>query len=240
MMESLLNIKEAAEFLNVSDITIRRWTNSGRLKCFRVGGKKERRFYLSDLKDLLQDSGNSNLKPLGFWGQKVPDGAHMAHFYNRREDAFNISIPYVLEGIKMDETILSVMPPDRNEEFSRRMEEQEYPVSNWIRDKRLCLFSGMNTPEDMGKYLAKFTAEADGVRVLGDMIWTVRNGWDLEMLGAFERPHSQKPPLKNGLFICQYSLEDFTGTAIMMAAEYHRQVIYKGRLTKSQYYNYQK
>ena len=229
-MERLLNIKDAAEFLNVSEITIRRWTNAGKLKCYRVGGKRERRFYMSDLKELLQDFGNRPLKPLGFEGQKGPDGSHMTHFYS-------VSIPYILEGIKQDETILSVMPPDRNEELALRIEGLGYPVNNWIKDKRLCLFSGMNTPEEMGKYLADFTAGANGVRVLGDMIWTVRNGWDLEMLGAFERPHSQKPPLKNGLFICQYSLEDFTGIVIMMAAEYHRQVIYKGRLDKSPYYN---
>ena len=39
-MERLLDIKDAAEFLNVSEMTIRRWTNSGKLKCYRVGGKR--------------------------------------------------------------------------------------------------------------------------------------------------------------------------------------------------------
>jgi len=40
LMERLLDIKDAAGFLNVSAMTIRRWTNSGKLNCYRVGGKR--------------------------------------------------------------------------------------------------------------------------------------------------------------------------------------------------------
>jgi excisionase family DNA binding protein len=37
-----LTISEAAEFLHVSEVSLRRWTNSGKLRCFRVGGRDER------------------------------------------------------------------------------------------------------------------------------------------------------------------------------------------------------
>jgi hypothetical protein len=32
-------------------MSIRRWTNSGALKCFRVGGKRERRFHMTELEE---------------------------------------------------------------------------------------------------------------------------------------------------------------------------------------------
>lgn len=48
-MKHLLDVKDAAAFLNVSEMTIRRWTNSGRLKCYRLGGRRDRRFQKSDL-----------------------------------------------------------------------------------------------------------------------------------------------------------------------------------------------
>ena len=51
--QSLLTIAEAATLLNVSKITIRRWTNDGKLPCLRVGPRKERRFRESDLRNLL-------------------------------------------------------------------------------------------------------------------------------------------------------------------------------------------
>src|SRR5438552_8145976 len=48
-MQELLDIREAAEFLRVSETSLRRWTNAGLLPCLRVGGKRERRFRRSDL-----------------------------------------------------------------------------------------------------------------------------------------------------------------------------------------------
>jgi len=39
-MEHLLDIKEAAQVLNVSDMSIIHWTNSGKLNCYRVCGKR--------------------------------------------------------------------------------------------------------------------------------------------------------------------------------------------------------
>jgi len=39
-----LNIEQAARLLNVSETSLRRWTNSGRLACLRVGRRRERRF----------------------------------------------------------------------------------------------------------------------------------------------------------------------------------------------------
>ena len=96
-MERLLDIKDAAEFLNVSEMTIRRWTNSGKLKCYRLGGKRERRFHMSALEELLHDSQNHLLKPLGFRGQKAPDGSHMTHFYSGNIEALGVSMPYLRE-----------------------------------------------------------------------------------------------------------------------------------------------
>jgi excisionase family DNA binding protein len=56
-MERLFNINETAEILNVSEMTVRRWTNAGLLHCYRVGGKRERRFRSQDLQDYLLVSG---------------------------------------------------------------------------------------------------------------------------------------------------------------------------------------
>src|SRR2546430_14839626 len=53
----LLDIAQAAALLHVSPMSLRRWTNSGRLPCFRVGGRRERRFRRADLLALLERSG---------------------------------------------------------------------------------------------------------------------------------------------------------------------------------------
>jgi len=58
--QRFLTITEAAEFLQVSETSLRRWTNSGKLRCFRVGGRSERRFLQEDLLAFMQ---TMNLQP---------------------------------------------------------------------------------------------------------------------------------------------------------------------------------
>ena len=56
----LLNIKQAAQYLNVSEISIRRWTDAGKLACLRVGGRRERRFEHQELVNFLEQQSSSN------------------------------------------------------------------------------------------------------------------------------------------------------------------------------------
>ena len=51
-----LTITEAAEYLKVSKTSLRRWTNNGRLACYRVGHRNERRFLLDDLVAFMGES----------------------------------------------------------------------------------------------------------------------------------------------------------------------------------------
>ena len=52
--EQLLDIEQAARFLNVSETSLRRWTNAGRLACLRVGRRRERRFRTADLLSFME------------------------------------------------------------------------------------------------------------------------------------------------------------------------------------------
>ena len=51
---ALLDVREAAQFLRVSETSIRRWTDSGKLKCYRVGEARHRRFTRENLLDFLR------------------------------------------------------------------------------------------------------------------------------------------------------------------------------------------
>jgi len=166
----------------------------------------------------------------------VPDGSHMTHFYSGKNEAFAVSIPYLVEGIVRGEALLTVVPPERRRELIEEMGRQGHPVESWLKSGRLTVSTGMGSPEEMIRYLAEFASKTNEYRVLGDMLWTVRKAWKPDTLSALEQAPSLMPPMENGLLLCQYSLEDFTGATIMMAAEWHRQTIYKGRLEKSPYY----
>ena len=52
--KTLLTIKDAVEYLNVSKVTLQRWDNSGKLKAIRTKGG-HRRYKLSDLEKFLEE-----------------------------------------------------------------------------------------------------------------------------------------------------------------------------------------
>src|ERR1700675_2565072 len=54
-VHDLLDIGEAARFLNVSETSLRRWTNTGVLQCLRIGQRRERRFRRADLLAFMED-----------------------------------------------------------------------------------------------------------------------------------------------------------------------------------------
>ena len=52
----MLTIAETANLLNVHINTIRRWSNTGALKTYRIGNRGDRRFNLADVREMLQQS----------------------------------------------------------------------------------------------------------------------------------------------------------------------------------------
>lgn len=72
----LLDIKAAAELLRVSETSLRRWTNDGRLGCLRVGLKRERRFRRTDLLAFLEDN---PARPRAELSPHAAHGSHAAH-----------------------------------------------------------------------------------------------------------------------------------------------------------------
>ena len=89
--EELLDIRQAAALLRVTETSLRRWTDSGRLACLRVGMKRERRFRRADLLAFLENqpatvapaAGAKQATTMG--GLPVEFGTHLCGFY--RDDA---------------------------------------------------------------------------------------------------------------------------------------------------------
>ena len=59
-IESMLTTSEVARILNVHINTVRRWSNQGALKSYRIGSRGDRRFRKDDVDALL--SGNGEVK----------------------------------------------------------------------------------------------------------------------------------------------------------------------------------
>ena len=52
-LDAMLTISEVAELLNVHINTVRRWSNQGILKTYRIGSRGDRRFRQEDITSFL-------------------------------------------------------------------------------------------------------------------------------------------------------------------------------------------
>jgi excisionase family DNA binding protein len=52
-LRSLLTVKEVARMLHVHDNTVRRWSNEGTIKVYRISSRGDRRFKREDVEDFL-------------------------------------------------------------------------------------------------------------------------------------------------------------------------------------------
>ena len=57
-INGMLTIGEVAELLNVHINTVRRWSNQGILKAYRIGHRGDRRFRKEDIASFLSEEGN--------------------------------------------------------------------------------------------------------------------------------------------------------------------------------------
>ena len=61
--EQLMTVAEVAAFLRISQNTVRSLTDRGELRCYRVGGRKERRFSKADIQAYLEKSSQATYAP---------------------------------------------------------------------------------------------------------------------------------------------------------------------------------
>ncbi|MBW6520835.1 MAG: MEDS domain-containing protein [Desulfoarculaceae bacterium] len=238
-MEKLLTIKEAASFLNVSEMSLRRWTNAGKLPCFRVGGKHERRFNRQDLLNFLHPDDHDKI-PLGIGEYRVAASAHIAHFYNTLDECLGDGISYLSTGLSRGEKIVVVSTGARLPRLLAGLEDSGFPVSRLIDDGVITTDTGQERPAQQIRFMSDAllgTDSAKGVRLLGDMAWAVERGWSLDDITTLENYTNSSLANQNKLFLCQYDMEQFRASAAMMAIETHSLTSYRGALKTSPYFS---
>lgn len=238
IMEKLLTIKEAASLLNVSAMSLRRWTNAGKLKCCRVGGNNERRFNEQDLVDFLH-AGDQETIPLGIGKHRVADSSHIAHLYRTIDECVGDGISYLSQGLSRGEKILIVSTGTRLSRLLGGLENLGYPVSRLIDEGVIVTDTGRDRPDDQIQFMAKTILNTDspsGFRLLGDMAWALERNWNLEDITMLENYTNNSLANQNKIFLCQYDIEIFKASTAMMALETHNLSSYRGELKISPYF----
>lgn len=232
----LLTIKQASEVLQVSETSLRRWTESGRLSCLRVGGRRERRFRRVDLMDFLERSGadgpRSGESAAGA-GEvlldqlRIPRGSHLCDLYESDAGRLRLSVPFVAQGVIRGERCYLVAQPKIARQVLAGVRKVATGVDDAIEKGRVIVRHGCRRPLDMLEYFRLQFLEcseqgATGIRVLGEMSCFLDQGAELDVLMEFEMRYDHSLARDFPVVsLCQYDVRRFSGVGVLRACRAH-------------------
>jgi excisionase family DNA binding protein len=233
----LLDISEAAQFLNVSETSLRRWTNEGILPCLRIGRRRERRFRRADLLAFMEQPTTAqspwNEKGDAMKTQSVQDepvaainGNHLCGIYGSDAGRLELAVPFLLEGLQKKSVCFLVAPSAAQRAILKAMKKKRPSLDSDIKAGRLIVSEHQKTPDEQLRFfeIAMKKAEAEGVesfRVVGDM-WGLRlivsSKEMIELELGFERLIVPRFPV---VALCAYDARKFTGVELLDALKDH-------------------
>jgi transcriptional repressor of dcmA and dcmR len=132
----LLDIREAAEFLRVSETSLRRWTNAGRLPCLRIGGRRERRFRRSDLLAFVGAAGPT---------AATPSRNHVCGFYTSELSRARAAAAFLAVGLQPGALALLVAAPAVQRAVIDVLERERPSIRTDVKAGRLVLAEYRNS-----------------------------------------------------------------------------------------------
>ncbi len=242
-----LSIGEAAEFLHVSEISLRRWTNSGKLRCFRVGGRNERRFLIEDLLAFMPSMGTSaevqEVQPDETAASNATETEyterHISLFFRNQEEQWNLLRPYLIKHLRAGEPVIYLQHSTSSELLMERLHAEGLPLDKLIARGLLRILPPTQTYLLPGHFDAlrmldfietaiQASLEAGHKRVFmtGEMTWSLQGTPGAEQMAIYEdqlNPLVDKYPAVT--IICQYDLKRFSGDIILDALLTHPSVL---------------
>ena len=254
MADQLLTIEEAAQYLNVSKTTLRRWTKNGQMACSRVGVKGERRFLKADLNASLNttsSTSNSTAKrassdPLVVLADAAARGVprHVCLHFKDRDELWQLFRPYVLDHLRQSAPILFIHEEGLRSEVQTQFKSEGYDPVELVQAGLLRLLEPSEAylradtfvPERMVDFMEAAilgfrAAGHEVVLISGEMSWYLKGTPGLERMIEYER-------LLNKLLarylsvtiVCHYDIHRLNGAVTLGALCSHPHVQFGGRL----------
>jgi excisionase family DNA binding protein len=230
---SLLNTKEAAAFLRVSEASIRRWSDSGLLPAQRVGRRRERRFARADLAGFLgQPTGRTAPAAAGLTlnvgGTPVPVPSHLAPVYSTDSGGHRLSVPFLADGLRMGHHCFIVATGAVLESYSTsltRDESIDYAEATNRGRLKVVAWPGASPAEAIAGWELLFGRALAGgptvLRVVGEMACERSMfGSDAEMM-AYEQAYELMASRYPAVTLCQYDAREFSGEMMLNALKSH-------------------
>lgn len=230
----LLNTKEAARFLRVSEASVRRWSDAGLLRARRVGRRRERRF---EQEDLVRFLGQPELhaqqavaEPVGVivGGVPLPLRTHVAPIYSTDLGGLRLSVPFLADGVRAGQPCFLVAHGETLDRYARAFRhDQGIDFDAAVRHGRLRLLEGPGekVAEAIGNWERLFgdalVLSPAVIRVVGELACErgkfVTEG---EMM-AYEEAYDVMVRRFPVVTLCQYDAREFSGDTMLRVLKSH-------------------
>lgn len=226
-----LTTAEAAKFLKVSEASIRRWSDQGKLKCYRIGGRSERRFLESDI-----------LVGIEKFGEKEEPN-HISFFFRKEQDQLDTLIPIIVDYLKKGHRVLYIRDSTEEEKLYNSLEENGVNVKDCMEKGSLKIFDSHEVYLKDGCFdmdrVYGFWEDAleESLRLgyskifcSGEMTWYLTQLPGVEKMMEYEEKLNlvtDKYP--QATIVCQYDLNRLSGSVIIEAVISHPLVLLENR-----------
>lgn len=242
--QRFLTISDAAKFLHVSEVSLRRWTNSGKLRCFRVGGRNERRFLIEDLIAFMPYEGTQAEQQIDETEAVEEDitdytERHISLFFRDQEEQWQLFRPHIVEHLRAGAPVVYLQHSTSSEQLMKRLHEEGLPLDKLIARGLLrvlppsqsYLLPGRFDAQSMLNFIeTAILAALEGghkrVLLTGEMTWSLQGTPGAEEMAVYEaklNPLVDKYPQVT--IVCQYDLKRFSGDVILDALLTHPSIL---------------
>ena len=234
--EDLLDIKQAAAFLGVSETSLRRWTNSGQLACLRVGGKRERRFRRADLLAFMEaqpvtdpprSQPSDPRQHTVIAGIPVTFGTHLCALYGNDAGRAKLAVAFLFDALRPGNACFLAASAEASGQILGQLERGRGSLQPEIDAGRLVLDKYCPTPQEQFDYweanfVSAMSAGATSLRVVGDMTSCLDEGMTLDEVveyeAGYDRILAKRFPL---VTLCLYDVRRFESPEVIKALQGH-------------------
>jgi transcriptional repressor of dcmA and dcmR len=237
----LLDIKQAAALLHVTETTLRRWTNSGRLACLRIGSRRERRFRRADLVALLEAqprlAAGDAPEPVDapaqgtlIAGVPVAHGTHLCSIYSSDDGQTKLAVGFLADGLVQGSACYLVAGPHATRNVLAQLADVDSVRADL--DAGLLTLCGYQLTGAQhlewleASFVAALRKGARSIRLVGnvsdDEAGLVRPFENITRYEeAYDRLLAKRFPL---VTLCQYDARRYTGVELCEILKRHRDV----------------
>jgi len=231
--------QRAAKYLDVSEASVRRWSDAGLLHVKRSGRRQTRRFAEADLR-AFAEKGHPRARQtkrgrpaeiVTVGNLSIPIHGHLPIFFETDEGRLRLSVPFLRDGLRAGQPcFLYAFDASRKAYLTALQRDKSIDVDAALRDGPLVLLPKINTSSRgfLGRWeqvlLEAMTRGPELIRIVGDMA-TVRqmleSDQDMVDFEASFNVVAKRFPL---VALCQYDVRRFDGMTIFRGIKAHPDV----------------